>query len=155
MGTSTDAILAYGYDLGSEEGEWQVGEIGEYGDLIVDWYDSEAEDPDFIEAVETKLLAAAGFTETDWQVDGYFQRKREALAGIGVEVISHCSHECPMYILAAHSTTAYRGSPKTIDPSELLAMQKDADARLARALEVLGLTPTQEAPAWLLASDWG
>jgi hypothetical protein len=151
MGTSTDAILAYGYDLDGPDGEWQIREVDEYGSPTLDWWD----DDDIIEAVETKLLAATGFTETDWQVDGYFTRRREALAAIGVEVISHCSGECPMYILAAHSTTARRGGPKTVDPADMAALQKDADARLARALEALGMTPTQDKPAWLLASDWG
>ena len=152
MGTSTDAILAYGYDLGDPESGWKVQEADEYGGLTVDWYD---EGGDFMDAVEKRLLAAAGFTETDWQVDGYFQRKREALAIFGVKAVSHCHHDYPMYILAAHSMTAYRESPKTVGLAELLALQEDADARLARALEVLGLTPTQESPAWLLASDWG
>lgn len=155
MGTSTDAILAYGYDLGAEEDEWKVQEVGEYGGLNVGWWADEDEDGDFIEAAENRLLAANGFTETDWQVDGYFKRRDEALAALGVAIVSHCSREVPMYILAAHSTTAHRGSPKTIDPSSLVALQEGADARLARALEALGITPTQEAPAWLLASDWG
>ncbi|MEU0236805.1 hypothetical protein ABZ234_03875 [Nocardiopsis sp. NPDC006198] len=154
MGTSTDAILAYGYDFGNGE-DWLVREVSEYGDLAVDWYDSEAEDLDFVEAVEAKLLAAAGFTEADWQVDGYFERKRDALATFGVEVVSHCSIDYPMYILAAHSTTARRGAPEAVDLADMSALQEDADARLARALEALGLTPMQDKPAWLLASDWG
>lgn len=154
MGVSTDAILAYGYDLGSGE-EWKVKETCEYGSLNLPWYDPEDDDADFMEAVEKKLLSAAGFTETDWEADGYFTREREALATFGVEVVSHCHHDYPMFILAAYSITSHRGWVGAVDLGELVELQEDADARLARALDALGLAPTQEAPAWLLVSDWG
>jgi len=36
MGISTDAILAYGYNLGGGDEEWDVREVDEYGGLIPD-----------------------------------------------------------------------------------------------------------------------
>lgn len=155
MGVSTDAILAYGYDLGDPAEGWKVKETGEYGSLNVPWFDPEDDEADFMDAVEKRLLASAGFTETDWRVDGYFTRRSAALGSFGVEVVSHCHHDYPMFILAAHHITVHRGSVGTVDLGGLAALQEDADARLARVLTALGLTPTQQAPAWLLVSDWG
>lgn len=153
MGISTDAILAYGYDLGGGEEGWKVKETGEYGSLNVPWYNPE--NHGFGSAVEERLLASAGFTETDWQVDGYFARRGAALNTFGTELVSHCSLDYPMYILAAHHITVYRGMVGVVDLGELVALQEDADARLTRTVAALGLTPTQEAPAWLLVSNWG
>ena len=152
MGTSTDAILAYGYDLGTEE--WNIHEVDEYGGPNIPWFDNEAHNADFAEAVERQLLAAAGFTETDWSADGYFQRQRQALASWGVELVAHCHIDSPGYILAGHHVNAWRGDPQTVDLTELAGLQQAADERLARALAALGFTPVQEAPAWFLASYW-
>lgn len=156
MGVSTNAMLVYGYDLGSDEG-WKVREADEGGyDLTVDWYDEDHEDG-FVEQAENRLLAAAGFTETDYRADGYFDRKAEAERNIGVEFESHCSGDYPMWLLAAHKITVYRGDVKAIDLAALSLdpSRGDWDAKLRNALTVLGLTPTQEQAAWLLCSYWG
>lgn len=40
MGQATDAILAYGYDLGGDG--WKLEGLGEYGELPpLDWWDGE------------------------------------------------------------------------------------------------------------------
>lgn len=139
MGRSTDGILAYGYDLGGEE----------TGMEYPDWYDEEDNDG-FEDAAMERLLAATGFTEVyDDGREGYFARKREAEAALGVELVNHCSCEYPMWILAAVSQRASRGTPKVID----FTVPEDADQRLAWAAEVLGLTVSGK-PQWLLASNW-
>ncbi|MCG5464298.1 hypothetical protein MED01_002464 [Micromonospora sp. MED01] len=160
MGTSTNAILAYGYDLGSDD-EWKLegsGEYGEYDFNTHDWY-SEDEDgyTDFVESVEAKLLAAHGFTETDWQVDGFYRRQKEAKAAMGVEVVTHCSGESPMYVLAVKEITAYRGDCKVLDFDSLNreATEGGYDEKLRAALSALGLTPKQDRAQWLLCSYWG
>lgn len=161
MGTSTDGILAYGYDLGGSGNEWLFAEVdGEYGPPTMPWFleATEADDPDgerdYGGLFMDRLLAVHGFTETDWQVDGYWDRKQAAEEALGVELVFHCSGEYPMVILAAKSVTARRGSPKTIDP-EWLADVHHANDRLAWALTALGVTPKATGPAWLLASNWG
>ena len=68
MGQSTNGILAYGYDLGGEEG-WKLQGLGEYDELpALDWYDPDNEEGDDLQsAAERRLLVEiAGFTETDW-----------------------------------------------------------------------------------------
>jgi hypothetical protein len=159
MGVSTDAILAYGYDLGGDEDGWKVREAARYGELDLDWLDEEDEDSDgFGEQAMARIRAAAGFTETDWQAEGYFDRKHEAEAAAGVEIETYCSDEAPMYLLAATVHTVARGYIK--DAAALIAAADDAtrrewDAKLAAAVAALGLTPVQEQPSWLLCSYWG
>lgn len=156
MGQSTNGILAYGYDLGGTEG-YKVREVGEYGELQLDWYD-EDENADFAAAVERRLLDASGFTET-WEDghEGYFGREREAKQRLGMELYSYCSDDYPMYLLATKVITVYRGEIETIDMGELAEAPSvhGWDDKLRAALETLGLTPTQDRARWLLASYWG
>lgn len=158
MGMSTNAMLVYGYHLGSDDGGWLLEGVGEYGELpTLDWHDSDSDDADFGTDIELRLLASVGFTETDWSTDGYYDRKREAQARLGVELESHCSGDYPMWLLAAKGITAYRGDAKEIDFQALQAEveQAGADAKLQAALDALGLRPTQARPQWLLCSYWG
>lgn len=112
MGQATDAILAYGYDLGGDG--WKLEGLGEYGELPpLSWWD---DDEDFATAAERRLLAEiAGFTET-WEDDheGYYERQRVAKARLGLKVETYCSESCPMYVLAAYVTTVARGEIETI-----------------------------------------
>ena len=157
MGQATDAILAYGYDLG--EGMQNIREAGEFGELSeLPWYDEEQDDG-IVEAAERYLLTqVAGFTET-WgeRREGYFDREREAKARLGVVIETYCSGSCPMYVIAAHVTTVKRGDVEAIDPLDL-AQRPEAkgwDEKLRAALDALGITPTQERAQWLLCSYWG
>jgi hypothetical protein len=159
MSTSTNGILAYGYDLGGDE-EWKLQDAGEFGEFPdLDWYDPESEDgDDFQTAAETRLLATiAGFTETDWQADGYFDREREAKARLGVEFDTYCSDSYPMFLLATKVITVYRGSTEVIDMADLAAApaREGWDDKLRAALDALGLKPTQQQAKWLLCSYWG
>lgn len=65
--------------------------------------------------------------------------------------------KCTMYVLAAHAVTAYRGDAQEIDfvALEQQRVAEDWDGKLMRACEVLGVTPRQEQPKWLLVSFWG
>lgn len=153
MGTSTNGILVYGFNLGGGDSEWEIAEAGEYGSWEPEWHTG---DDDVITAAETKLKESVGFTETDWRVDGYFEREREAEKRVGVEFKSYCSGEYAMWTLAATSITAYRGDAIEVDFAALeqQRIDEDWDAKLKRACEVLGVTPKQGQPKWLLVSYW-
>lgn len=142
MGTSTDGILAYGYDLGEEIRFKDHGE-----DETPDWYDED--DP--LESFQKRLLTAVGFTETEWRAEGYFERKKAAEKLVVVEFDSHCSGDYPMYLLGAVIHTASRGHARDMD----FTLPENADERLAWAVETLGLDVGDQKPRWLLASYWG
>lgn len=165
MGQSTNAVLAYGYDLGGDEGEWKFAEFDQDTyEIRLPWFvdsDDTGEDDEaggFIEQAEARLLAeVAGFVEADWQSEGYFDGKREAEALLGVEFESYCSGDCPMYVLAAHVITVHRGDSQLLDLAALANAVgvSDWDAKLDAAIKALGITPTQAKPGWVLVSYWG
>jgi hypothetical protein len=159
MGQSTNAMLVYGYNLGGDDG-WELEGCGEYGEMpALDWYNPDDPDgDDFQAAAERRLLAEiAGFTE-EWsrENEGYFDRERAAKAQLGVEFDTHCSGECPMYLLATKVITVYRGGAKPLD---LVALDAEAAAKgwnatLEAATRALGITP-KTGPGWILCSYWG
>lgn len=153
MGTTTNAILAYGFNLGGTE-EWKIQEVPEYEDFKPSW---RHEGEDLVDAIERVLLADAGFTEDDWRVGGYFERQREAWKAVGLTLVTHCSDEYPMWLLAAHTVESWRGDATAVDWADLerRRIAEDWDGRLRKALTTLGMTPLQAEPAWLLVSYWG
>lgn len=149
MSQSTNAMLMYGYDLDAADG-WKIAEAGEWGELAAPWYDEDS-DLDSIEQAVKALYDAipdAPDVEYGWQRDELVKEH------YGAWFEGHCSDSYTMYALVAFEDTARRGHPELIDWRELDEQRnrEDWDAKLARALEVLGITPKQERPAWLLAS---
>jgi hypothetical protein len=157
VGTSTNALLCYGYDLGGGETEWHLAEVDD-DELSLPWLDLDELEEDGLgleDAFATRLLASVGFTETDYSAKGYRERKREAEATIGVELEYHCSSDYPLYILSAKTITARRGDTEAIDMAALEAerIAGDWDGKLAAACAALGITPTKPA-GWWLVSYW-
>ncbi len=163
MGISADAIVAYGFNLGGADDNWCVEEVAEDGGLTVVWYEPDDEgvhaDPyfDFAQAAEDQLLTAAGFTETDTSADGYYERRRAALAAIGVEIITYCNMDYPAFALVTRQISVDGDRVERLDPAAMAAevVGGDYDRKLREACRALGLTPKQTAPAWLLMSCLG
>lgn len=159
MGVSTNGVLAYGYDLGGGEAEWKIEGLGEYEPWEPDWLDrgEDDADDDIVTAAGEHLMRSAGFTETDWRAEGYFEREAAAKAAVGVEFKSYCSVDYPIWALVTHAITCRRGDAIPIDFAalEALRVEQGWDEKLQHALAVLGITPTQEKPCWLLLSYMG
>lgn len=70
----------------------------------------------------------------------------------GIKGVTHCSGDCPMYIIHADGALirAWRGSPQVIAKLEA---KPEWDAALVAFLAKYKLK-TPNPPAWLLASDW-
>lgn len=166
MGESSTGILTYGYYLGGNDDGWKIKNLGEYGDWIPFWIDkSEIGDPDdddyegsgidIVTECEKRLLAVlADFTETDWRVEGYHQREREAKARMGVEIESCSHHEYPGYFLSAGGESVGDYGVMAVDLLDLInrKIKEGWDERLRRACEALGIEPEQEEPQWFLGS---
>ena len=127
MGTSTDGLLWYGVS-----------------------FDGSPDDGDVLAEKVSEILNGPDDGEDYLYGDG-----REWLAAnglVGVEFVTHCSYDYPMYGLAVAGTVtrAYRGSP------ELVAMDREPDAfSLVAALEALGVSVDTAPLGWHLASLWG
>lgn len=142
MGSSPRAELLYGIELGIN--------CGFKYDELPAWFDEEG-DEDWIASAEAHLLTAFGFTETDWQVEGYYQRKGAAETAMGVQVRSYGAGEDDSYLLAAvvHRTTwdSALAIPELVVP-------EGAEERLAWAVDALGVAPQVRQPRWLLTASY-
>lgn len=159
MGSCATSTLAYGYRLGGGACAWEIAEADEYGDWQPAWLPTFEEDdePNMVEEMMKRLLWASGFTETDWQVDGYYSRRAEAEKRLGLEMIAHGSDGSESYVLAAHHIQTTWGDAQEIPIANLedTRVFSDWDAKLQSALDILGIHPSQAKPEWLLLAFYG
>lgn len=134
MGVSTDAILCFGVDLSED-----------YEDLLP-WQQLEDDDNDF----DTWVARISGADTDDWKAI------KEAAEKCPVELVSHCSYDYPMYIVAVRGTkiTARRGSPKVISLDAI-----GGDDFIERQIAAERFCEEHGIPCgdfqWLLCSMWG
>lgn len=170
MGRCATAKLMYGYHLWNEN-EWAIEAVtdGKYGALqpatfpwltaeqVADW-ESLYHGGELEELFEERLLAElAGFTETDWRVDGYHQRKREAEERVGVRFVHHGYEYQSVALAIGEPIEADWGDAKPINPVTLLSVADSLvlNRRLEAALATLALKPTQQRAQWLLTAHYG
>lgn len=146
MGSHAYARLGFGYNLGGDEGVYHFREYEE----DFPWYD---EVEGLEESAYKALLAAVGFTEDDWTVDGYFERKIEASKKVPVhfQYYGNSNHGYTGTLLFAGTSL----SVNWVEEIELPVITDEHRKHLAWALEVLGITPDQGEPRWLLATHYG
>lgn len=138
MGTSTDAILCYGIDF--EE------------DLPKVLQDFRDENDDF--DLGNFLAKDIGLEYTEENGVEYFAKVRELEKSCPVELVWHCSYNCPMFIMAIKGTEikAFRGYPEKID----LEFMNISDERINKAKEWFEKYNIEwQEPKWLLCSMWG
>lgn len=136
MGQSTDALMAFGFDLGEE---------------LPEIFATDAEDG--FDADEF-LLRDYDAGVPDWTPDrptDYWCKKYEALAKLPVDIITHCSGEYPMYFLAVRGTNrrAYRGAPIV---AEQYQIGEDQIAALRAFCDKHGIE--WQEPRWHIFSMW-
>lgn len=143
MGQSTDALMAFGFDLGEDEElpeafrESMRGEDGDDFDPDVALpRDYGFDVPQFSTVISYKKYAAA---------------RDAALAQIPVDIVAHCSGEYTMRFLCVRGTSvkARRGYPseapqRTIAPSEIDALRAFCDKHGIEWQE----------PRWYIFSMW-
>jgi hypothetical protein len=140
MGITYRAELGYGYHLRSEKGWLLDGPDPEGGN----------DDPyDYESWATRKLLASAGLTDDHEHddFDEYLERRQTAMEQIGVTVELTGYEGSDMLLVAGYHKVALGdvGAVPALDTSA-------ADAKLAHALDILGIRPRQQKPQWLLAS---
>ena len=132
MGTSTDAILVYGFEIGSED-----------------------EPPEFLEAFDgdfdeylNDISGLPKYGESGHTFEAQWAWRDSCPA----DMTMHCSYDYPMYILAVRGTktTAYRGYPKEI---KSLAIDEAKVSAFREWCEANGIE--YQEPKWLLVSMWG
>jgi hypothetical protein len=157
VGSSSDGRLIYGYDLDGES--WAIEETGEYGELALDWYDNDDEDsPSFTDACLMRLLASIGITENP-HPGKYFDTEKLVKEHFGVEFIGFGDAVYGPGACALGTVDIWASGYSTaiVDLADLAAApeREGWDAKLQHACEVLGITPKQAKPAWILTSSYG
>lgn len=141
MSQSTDAILAFGFDLGEMELE-EILKQDTNGEDFEDWL-----------ATQAGVVYPAGHAGIhSAEYEAYAAARHAAIAACPVELVRHCSDECTMYFLALRRsvTRASRGYPEPISLTEPTPAQRDA-----MAMFCAGLSIEWQEPSWHLFSYWG
>lgn len=133
MGTSANAILAFGFDLGEELPEALTH---------IDPEDDDADGWEFDQWIVERL----GLADQDYDV------RRSAVQAFPFDLITHCSYDYPMYFLAARGTeqVARRGYPTAVAMKEATPEQVQA---MRDFCAEFGIEWSE--PQWQIFSLWG
>ena len=155
MGTSTDADIAYGIDLGDDlyEMPWVSEDTEDDGD-IEKWWLRECGYKDLYDDLWTEEGDyGEGYTNEKNKENYAHKTKFMESHPCPVELHIHCSYDCPMYILAVKETTmsASRGYAVEFSPEDLKFKDEDKVAfdNFIKKYKIEGK------PTWLLYSLWG
>lgn len=139
MGTSTNAIIAFGIQL--EEGfEFPWDDENDENDCVDWWRELNNYNNPY-----------------DWKIDKdywKYQNEWDKENPIPFEIENYCSQECPMYILAVKGTvkTAERGYPNDFNPNDLKVDPESLNI-FKRFIDKYKIS--DENPKWLIFSYWG
>lgn len=164
MGTSTDAILFYGYCWTEETSHpWNVGR-DDPDNRDEDWEERWARAKGLVAPTETypETRDRHGKPLHDLPPDkaaivakyaAYWDAKRALTEPVGCVAETHCSGECPMPFVAvkASKIKAWRGYPKEIAS---LKIEPEWQAMLDEFCATLGIKTEGMKAAWWLVSDW-
>lgn len=141
MGVSTDAIIAFGFDLGDE-----------LPDALSDFMSEHEHDSELV------LAADHGITLPEYMGRDYKEyaaAREEALAPLKIDLIPHCSGDYSMWFLAARGSnkTASRGHPQALEVADLAASFGAEVIEAMRAFCERHGIEWQE-PKWHIFSMW-
>lgn len=172
MGQSTDAILAFGMDVGdewslpgvdSEDEDSDSTDLGEFLARRADLEDpyktllpAEVNEGPYAEYERWK----AANPDFEAATSRWFAAKQQLEEAAPIEIIWHCSYDYPMYVIAMKGTqlSAARGYPKKIEDTRELVTTALSTAKIAEAARFVHeheLLDRPFEPAWLLFSMWG
>lgn len=137
MGQSTDAIIAYGYDLNA---------LMDYPDEI-NW-------EEFLsQGVRDEIAKVEGYYDLDESLSDWLVKTHGVK---GVELVRHCSCDYTMHILGREVVRAWRGDVRTLEWPNLY--QRGIDERwkenTIEAARLLEIDVKDQEPHWMLVSMW-
>ena len=108
-------------------------------------------------SVSTDAILVYGFEMGEDGEDSEFAEKfyEEYDRNDGIEFVSHCSGEYPMWIIGISESRirAWRGDPKMVDPAKLI-YRPEWDKAIIHAADEYGIQVDMDRLGWWLASDW-
>lgn len=156
MSTYHYAILAYGYGLG-DNNQHEIEEVDQYGTMNLPWVHRDEDGwptEDLTEAFTRRLYEAIPEADRGDASDSHDQGDA-VKHHFGVKILEHgwlAEGDTASYALIASHKMTEGGNADPVDLRERLKLQedKDFDGRLRKALDILGVTPKQTEPSWLL-----
>ena len=174
MGQSTNGILVFGSDIGTDEDAIES----------MPWYEEDAEDGNGEDGFLTWFYKLHGHdvyaawekfpfdelralpwdkkkeAEIQWEkdnpwfregLDQKYEIEKQLKELIPIEIVDHCSCDYPLYIIGikGYVHTAHRGYPETISTLEVLSEDLEKAQVFCEAYKI----PFQN-PQWFLASMW-
>ena len=154
MGSTASAHLAYGFDLGNID-NFRAAERDEYGGPAPTWYSDDEGRPEFAVQLCDALYAATGLA-----AEGDADRRQSAAEqryGVEVAFCGTDEYQGWVLIVTGSERDACNADVLTLDPFVLERTPVDEgwDGKLETALKALGITPTQDGPAWLVFPSYG
>ncbi len=157
MSTYHTGHLVYGIDLG-DQNRVLIEQVDEYDSLDLPWVKRDEEgylDETLTEAFTRRLYEA--IPDHDPSVTYDFVQDDHVMKYHGVKILEHgwqTEGDTDSYVLIAHEEEVDGGDARPVNLLLLLQMQKEGgwDEKLAKAVELLGITP-QHRPSWLLLAS--
>lgn len=154
MSTDHSAQLVYGIDLGHSE-KILVEEASQDGFPALPWIKKDEDgwpEEEFIDALFRRLFEA--IPDRDLSKSDPYWRIAPVREHFGVEPLEHgwlTEGDSRSFVLAAHVITIGGGDTEPVNLMELIqaSVADKYDAKLAKAVRVLGITPKKQ-PSWLL-----
>lgn len=152
MGMSASGIIAFGIPLDEDELFFPERDEDDFGSYL-----SSYDEDNFHRWVAEQAGVVApqaewveGSKNTEWLI--YWDKQRKAVAEFPIEIVSHCSCDYPLYIIALRGTvmTAWDGEPREIVLPEISAEKVQMLIDFCAEHGIKGV-----APRWLLTSNWG
>lgn len=141
--SSAGAVLYYGFYLGCPDGEgWKIEEVRDGGEFKAQWLNLAGDDGDYATAMTLLLLARKSIP-----IDSPDRLETLLAKSWGVRIVVHGHQEKPHYGLAVVNSAFECNS---FTPS-MIAPNVGSTVHLRPALEVLGMSPLQYNPTWILA----
>lgn len=159
MGVSTDAILAYGFPIGDDDGVWDALPWWEAWQEAASAADSD--DTYLPEAFITRMLPLVGFNQPEpqypseaWEAwhTAKWAARRVVDNELKLEIVEHCAERARMYLLSCSTIRVRRGAIRKVTVDDL-AVDPDWERRLRLGLQALELEWPGD-PAWQLVSWW-
>ena len=144
MGTSTDAIICYGIQIGKDGDMPEIfcEDDRDFDDILIEAFGC----PPQVEWADSGSQKDAW--DKDWEARNKFKKE------LGLELVRHCYLDETMYCLAITKSiqTVHRGYPEEVEANTVVR-EYAWDKKLAEAIKVLKLEDAT--PKWWLQSYWG
>lgn len=159
MGTSTNAILFYGYCWEEETELFPGTDDWDWPKVILQNQGAKNPWDDFVEAIPGEPYKKKEARSEAWRnknraaLDKWYEEKESIKESRGVNLDVHCSSDYPIPYLAAKGseTKSRRGSPEEIVSLDVKPGWRE---KLDGWLAEMGVERPQAEPKWWLVSYW-